>query len=323
MITRTDILAHLEYGMKKSFLKAGQDYTPLRSGWVREAPSSGAFELYGDMGAVPWPSANAGQAPGTATDSRTGAVQVGGLNAGEAIKVLGANERSIMVYNRDWDIAYGIEHNAINDDRGGADLEQWARMSAVRFEQHKDYLCFQALNAGAAATYGKTYDGQVFFYASHADPGAEYSTAQSNVNTSALTLDSFETVYIAACKYLDDRGIPVGYTPSLLLHAVDLTRTAAQITDNYEDYMVAERARNPWAGQIRRLAAPGGWLDTTAWYLVVTDLPQKPVNLQTRQGPQLVYWDDHTQGNGIRYYKWVARYEVFYGDWRLCTQGQS
>lgn len=322
MITRTDVAAHLEQGMRVGFLNGMRNYQPLRSAFVDETPSDGAFETYADMGALPWPAQVNGQAPGSATDSRTGAPQVGGLHEGGPITVLGGNERAIVVYNRGWDIPIGIYHDAINDNRVGS-LETWARNAGTQFERHKDYLAFNALNSGASTTYGNCYDGNVFFYASHSDPGAEYTTAQSNVNTSALSLDNFETVYVAACSYKDDRGQPSGIMPTLLVHSVNLQRTAAQITDNSEDYATGNRARNPYAGQITSLTAPGGWLDSTAWFLLVTTPGMRPLGLQVRQAPQLFFWDDHTQGGGIRYYKWYARYEIFYRDWRCGTQGNT
>lgn len=322
MITRTDVLAHLEASMRVGFLKAGKAYSPMRSAFCEDVTSDGAFETYADMGAVPMPALVGGQEGSQGTDGRTGAQQTGGLHEGGEITILGGNERAMIVYNQDWDIPIGIWHNAIDDNRVG-NLERWARGAGVRFQQHMDKLAFAALNSGAASTYGLCYDGQVFFSASHADPGAQYTTAQSNVNTSTLSLDNFETVYVAASKYLDDRGEPNGLTPDLLLHAVDLTRTASQITDNFDDYGTGNRARNPYAGRVSGMPAPGGYLDTTAWFLICTTVPEKPINLQIRKSPQLVSWDDHTQGMGVRYYKWVARYNIFYGDWRLATQGNT
>lgn len=322
MITRTDVLAHLEASMRVGFLKAGRSYTPLRSAFCEDVTSDGAFETYADMGAVPMPAQIGGQSGAQGTDGRTGAQQTGGLHEGGEITILGGNERSLVVYNQDWDIPIGIWHNAIDDNRVG-NLDRWARSAGVRFEQHKDKLAFAALNAGAASTYGNCYDGQVLFSASHADPGAQYTTAQSNTNALALSLDNFETVYTAAGKYLDDRGEPNGLMPNLLIHAFDLKRTAVQITDNFDAYDTANRERNPYAGDFTRLSAPGGYLDTTAWFLVAGGTPEKPVNLQLRMSPQLRTWDDETQGMGVRYYKWVARYTIFYGDWRLITQGNT
>jgi phage major head subunit gpT-like protein len=303
------------------FLKGMKEYSPLRSAFAVEPNSDGAFEVYAEMGSPPWPRLNGGQPGGTGTDARTGGAQVGGLHEGGPITVLGGNERSMTVYNQDWDIPIGVHHNAINDARIGS-LEQWARTAGARFEQHKDYLCFNALNAGAGTTYGNSYDGVTFFNASHIDPGAEYQTAQSNVNTSALSPANFNTVYIAASKFLDDRGQPVGLNHSLLIHAVDLRDEAAQITKNQEKAGTGNRDVNPNYGMIRALQAPGGWLDSTAWFIVDDSLPgTKPIGLQVRQGPMLVQWDDHA--NKIRYFQWEARYTAFYLDWRLCVQGNT
>ena len=323
MITRTDILAHLERGMRVGFLKGSKTYTNLRSAFTRETVSDGAFETYTDMGALPWPEEITGQTGAQGLDGRIDAPQVGGLMEGGTITVLGGAERALVVYNRGFDIAIGIFHDAINDNKVGS-LEGWALGAGSRFEMHKDWMAFDALDKGAASTpYGKGYDNLVMFSASHIDPSAEYQSVQSNVNTSTLSLDNFETVYVAASKYLDSRGKYSGLSPDLLIHSVDLRRLATQITDNPNAYDIANREINPYEGSISRLAAPGGWLDTTAWYLIVTNLPQKPINLQVRQAPMLFYWDEHTQGGGVRYYKWYARYEVFFGDWRLATQGQT
>jgi len=322
MISRKDIAAHLERQVRTGFLLGKKDYTPLRSAFCGSTVSDGAFETYADMGNVPWPVQNAGKQGAGGTDARTGAVKVGSINEGQAITVVGGEERAVIVYNLDWEIAVGIYHNAIDDDRAG-DLEAWARGAAVNFERHKDYQAFSALNAGDGTTYGASYDTLSFFNNSHKDIGAEYQTTQDNLYGVTLSLDNFETVKVAAAKFLDSRGQPVGFNHNLLVVPPDLERVAAQISLNREDYSIANRAMNPYAGSVRMLVAPGGWLDTTAWLLLDPNMPQKPLYLQERKGPELIIWDDETQGSGIRYFKWHARYNVFYGDWRLAVMGNS
>lgn len=324
MITRKDIAAHLERQVRTGFLLGGKGYTPLRASFAREVPSDGAFETYADMGTFPWPVQNAGKQGAGGTDGRTGAPAVGSVNSGQAITVIGGEEKSLIVYNVDWEIAVGITHNAINDDRAG-DIEGWARGAAQNFERHKDYQCFKALNDGELTTnYGAGYDGLSFFNDSHKDPGAEYQTTQDNKYAVALSFDNFKTVRIAASKFLDGRGLPVGFNHNLLLVPPDLEYEAAQIVANPEVYGTTDRNKNPYAGKLQSMIVPGGWFDTTCWVLVDTSQIQKPINLQLRQEPQLVTWDDETQGDGgIRYYKWHARYNVFYGDWRLAILGNS
>lgn len=307
--------------MRKGFLVGTKDYVPLRTAFVDEVDSDGAYEQYGDMGALPWPVQNGGQPGGTGTDPRTGAPTVGSLHEGGPITVLGGNERALIVYNQGWEIPIGIFHTAI-DDGQIASLDGWARNAGLRFQQHMDSVAFAALNAGEGSTYGYGYDGKPFFSALHVDPGAQYQTAQDNQFTLALSPDNFDSVYVAGSGFLDDRGVPTGIFHNLLIHSVSLLRAASQITDNPNVAGTGNNDTNPYSGQITRLHAPGGWLDSTAWFLVCTLPGMKPLGLQIRQQPTLVYWDDHT-GPGIRYYKWMARYSVFYRDWRMAVQGNT
>lgn len=322
MITRPAILAHLERGIRTGFLKGQKSYNSMRGVFTREVGSDGAYEDYTDFGDAPWPVANAGKTGAGGTDAETGRIKVGVMDSGRSVRVVGIDERSMKVYNVDWEIVVGLDHNAINDDRTG-DLITWATGAGQNFQKHMDYLCFSALNAGDANTYGLCYDGLTLFNNSHVDPGAEYTTAQDNVYGLTLSLDNFKTVKIAAAKFLDGRGVPFGLNHNLLIVPPDLEYEAAQITQNREAYDTANREMNPYAGNVRAMVAPGGWLDTTAWFLMDVSQVVKPINLQMRQAPQLVQWDDETQAAGIRYYKWHARYQVFYGDWRLAVMGNS
>ncbi len=323
MITRKDIAAHLEYSVKTGFLMGQKEYTPLRSAFCREVPSSGAFETYADMNVSPWPNLNSGKAGAGGTDDN-GAPIAGQINAGRQITVWGGGEVALKVNNLDYEIAIGITHNAIEDNRAG-DLETWARQAARTFQKHQDYLCFHALNNGeSTAYYGAGYDGLSFFNDSHKDPGVTYQTTQDNKYAVALSFDNFKTVKIAASKFKDGNGQPVGMNHNLLIVPTDLEYEAAQICVNRDVYGTGNRNLNPYAGTIKPLVAPGGWLDTTAWFLVDPNELVKPLYLQMRQQPALTVVDDEFSGDGAtRYYIYRARYNVFYGNWRYCIEGNS
>lgn len=324
MINRKDIAAHMEANVRTGFLIGLKEYQPLRSAFAREVPSTGAFEVYADMGTTPWPNQNAGKAGAGGTDSRTGAPEVNRINAGRQITVWGGGEVALKVNNLDYEIAIGVTHNAIDDDKAG-DLETWARQAARTFEKHKDFLCFDALNNGAATTkYGACYDGGAFFADAHIDPNAQYQTGQDNQFALSLSLDNFQTVKIAASKLLDGQGQPAGLNHNLLIVPPDLEYIAAQITLNREAYDVANRELNPYAGSVKGLTAPGGWLDTTSWFLADPNDLVKPLIVQNRQAARLAIIDDEFAGDGgVRYFIWKARYTVAYGSWRHCAQGNT
>lgn len=296
-IYREDIAQHLEYGVRTGFLKGQNTYTPMRSAIAAETTSTGKKEDYADLGTIPMP-----------------------VETADLPTVRGTHEVSITVTNKDWDITIAISHNAINDDRVG-NLDMWARQAGRNFERHMDKLCFLALNAGDGSTYGLCYDGQNLFSNSHADAGAEYTTAQDNLNGLTLTLDNYETVSVAANLFMDGRGEYVGYNHDLLIVPPALRRTGAQIVDNEWAYDTGNRERNPYNGD-RMMVIP--WLDATAWFKVASGEMVKPIIFQLRQAPDLSVWDNEMAAEGgVRYYKFFARYYIGYGDWRTAICGNS
>lgn len=324
MITRPDVAAQLENNVRVNVLKGMNAYTPRRTPFVQETSSDGAFELYADMGSVPWPGNNpsGGQTGSQGVDSRSGAEVLGGLLDGGNITLYGGNERSLLMYNNDWPVGIAISHNAINDNRVG-NLDTWARTLGTRYEQHKDYLCFDALNQGALTTsiYGVGYDGVAMFSASHVDKNADYQTAQSNTNSLALSVANFTTVHVAGTKFNDDRGQPGGFDHRLIIAATNLEYELEQVTRNREVAGTANRDRNPYEGTTRGMTAPGSYLDDSTWYVVDDSLPQRPIILQMRQEPNLEVVDWYMGAVPTRYFLWFARYAVGYGDWRLIIKG--
>lgn len=231
-------------------------------------------------------------------------------------------EKTMDVRPIDWEIITWISVNAVSDDQTG-NLLQRVQGAAVNFQKHLNNRVFTKLNGGDGGTYGLAYDGQYFFDSDHVDKGAHYTSNQSNVNTSALSFDNFNTVRVAAQKYLDDQGEYVNYVPDLLIVPPELETLAAQLTSNKERYDTANRGINPFEGKTTYIVSPQ--LDATAWYLIDTAEPTKPLIVVMREQPHLQgSWEDLTAADGGRYYfKFFGRYEVYYGDWRLATQGNT
>lgn len=231
-------------------------------------------------------------------------------------------EKSMTVKPNDWEIITYISYNAVQDDQTGT-LDNRVRGAGTNFQKHLNNRVFAALNGGDGTSYGVCYDGLNYFSASHVDKGAAYTTAQSNLNTLALSFDNFNTVNVNAQKYRDDQGEFVNFVGDLLVVGPELELLAAQICNNPDRYDTANRGANPFKGKKDYIVSPQ--LDTTAWYLIDEAEPIKPFIVAMREQPHLQEsWFDPKAADGGRYYfKFYARYEVYYGDWRLCTQGNT
>jgi phage major head subunit gpT-like protein len=232
-------------------------------------------------------------------------------------------EKLLTVKPKDWEITVGLSHNAMKDDQTGQ-LESKVRSAGENFQLHISNRAFQALNDGDATTnFGAGYDGLAFYHDSHVDKGADYSTGQDNKYALTLSLDNFETVKVAAAKYRNDQGELVGYTHNLLVVAPELERTAAQITGNPNAYDTANRETNPYAGNTRYVVS--AQFDSTAWTLVSAGLTIKPILIVMREAPNLqAAWFDPDAGDGGMYwFKFYARYNHYYGNWRLAVQGNT
>jgi phage major head subunit gpT-like protein len=107
------------------------------------------------------------------------------------------------------------------------------------------------LNSGDSSTYSLCYDGSDFFDNDHADAGASYATSQDNENALALSLDNFNTVWIAAQKFRDDQGEFTGYNYDLLVVPPDLWSVAMNVTGNMQAMDTANREDNPFSGLLK------------------------------------------------------------------------
>ena len=231
-------------------------------------------------------------------------------------------EKSIQVEPEDWELIVWISQNAINDDRTGM-LERRARAAGQNFPRHINKRVFEILNGGDGTTYGLCYDGQEFFDSDHVDDGADYQTNQDNENALTLSMDNFETVNVAAQAFVNDQGVHTGFQYDLLVVSPTLERIAAQIVSNEWSYDTANREINPYTGKVKYITTP--YYDSTAWHLIASNEEIKPVIVAMREKPTLQSaWFDPLEPDGGRYYfKFFARYEMYYGDWRTAIQGNT
>jgi phage major head subunit gpT-like protein len=230
-------------------------------------------------------------------------------------------EKSMTIKPVDWNIIVYISANAVDDDQTGT-LERKVKGAGENFQRHINQRVFQKLNAGDVAG-NVAYDGLTFFNNAHIDKGADYQTGQDNLYALALTLDNFETVHVAAQDTRDDRGQTTDYVYDLLVVPPAYERIAAQVTGNPQAFDTANRETNPYSGRVEPLT--NNQLDSTSWFLVASGEQTKPLGVAMRKSPFLQdYWFEPLAADGGRYcFKFFARYDVVYLDWRAAYMGHS
>ena len=291
---------HLLAAARSGFLTAlRQTEMPWRRVAAQFNMDAKAIDLV-DLGASPMP-----------TEAKTG------------VTVQAIIEKHKQITPTDWDITVGVSQNALNDDQTG-NLDSKFRQAGANFQKHINKQVFTVLNAGDATTYGLAYDGQQFFDSDHVDKGAAYQTNQDNEFATNLSLDNFETAWVAARQFRDDQGEFTEYDYDLLVVHPSNVRIAEQIASNREAYDTANREINPFAGGGLSYIV-SAHLDTNAWMLIASSENVKPLILGMREQSHLqASWFDSTAGDGgAWFFKFFARYAVHYGDWRLAALGQT
>lgn len=290
---------HLVVAARTGFLTTAKPAVPAYAPIAQEIPMDAKSIDLVDLGGAPMPSRNRGRP-----------------------QLQDFIEKKMKVEPLDWDITVFISHNAVQDDQTG-ELDRKVRSAGDNFQRHIAQQAFQALNDGDATTnFGAGYDGKAFFANDHVDKGAAYTTNQDNLDASSLSLANFTPIYVKAQKTRDDQGTFTQFNYDLLVVPPDLQVVAAQITrvpGGSDDTTKA----NPYAGVLRYIVAPQ--LDSTAWVLVASNENIKPIIIAMREQPNLQSaWFDPTAPDGGRYYfKFYARYNHFYGDWRTAYMGNS
>ncbi len=229
-------------------------------------------------------------------------------------------ERALTVKPRNWTIKVGLSHNAMKDDQTGSALMRKVQGAGENYNRHMNKIVFSALDAGDGTTYGTAYDGLSFFNDAHKN-GSQATF--DNLFALALSMDNFQTNLNLAKAFTDESGEPTDFNYDLIVVNQALERTAAQITGNSEDYSTANRAVNPYAGKLSYLATP--YMGSTAWVGVASNQSSKPLAIVMREEPNLqdAWFDPDGPDGGMYYFKFYARYNVAYGDYRLAFMGNS
>ena len=185
--------------------------------------------------------------------------------------------------NDDWETTIEVDRNHIEDDTLGIYGPQ-AQMAGFSAAQLPDELVFALLNDGFTRT---GYDGLAFFHEGHPVGTTEVSNTDT-VPLEASDLSAAQASYgmarTALRKRTDAEGRPLNINPTTLVvpPALEDTARALLSMERLED-----GKNNPYRNTAELVVSP--WLTSdTAWFLLDTRQPVKPLIYQERKAPVFV-----------------------------------
>lgn len=226
-----------------------------------------------------------------------------------------ANAQKLV--NRDFEDSFEVDRNKIEDDKLGI-FSPSIEMLGMQVGKLPDDLVVAALLAGTTTT---TADGQYFFDTDHpVKPSDPLSATQRNYYSSgkALTAANYELVRAEMMGLLGEDGKPLGIVPNLLVVPPALDATAKRIVMADKD---ASGATNINQGTARHLMIPDLAAYSTAWYLMDTRFPIKPLIYQERRAAEFQAYTNSRDAEVFKRKKYQygadARGAAGYGWWAL------
>ena len=181
-----------------------------------------------------------------------------------------------VIKNRDFELTVGIDRNAIEDDKislYNPSIEMLAQSAAM----HPDELVFALLASGFSA---KCYDGEAFFSDAH----KVGKKTVSNKGTAQLSLEAYIAARSGMMSLTNAKGRALNIVPDLLVVPPALEAKA-------RDILVADfinGSRNTMQGTAKPLVVPQLAGHDSAWFLLSTSRPLKPLIYQERKKAKFV-----------------------------------
>lgn len=191
------------------------------------------------------------------------------------------------IKNEPFEATVGVDRDDIEDDSIGLYypiVQSLGQSAAI----HPDELIFPLLLAGFTSL---CYDGQYFFDEDHKDGNGP---VQSNKGVAVLSVDSYGAARAEQMSLTDDQGRPLGIVGNLLAVPPQLEKSGREI-------LMAERladgSTNIYKDSAELLVVPALASNPTAWFLLDTSKPVKPLIFQERKKPEFVAMDNPTDQN--------------------------
>lgn len=281
-------------GFNTIFNKALGDYKPLYPEIATVTPSTTDTETYAWLGDIPGMREWIGE---------------------REIQNLTASEYTIK--NKSYEATIGIDRDVIEDDR----IRLWSsNISALAQNAAKnpDKLIFRLLADGFTA---KCFDGKPFFSDAHKTGGRTVS----NMSHAKLSLDAYIAARASMMSLTNSKGEPLALVPDKLVVPPALEKEA-------RDILVADfinGTKNTMQGTAKPLVAPQLAGHDSAWFLLCTTQPVKPLIYQERKKPKFVSKTNETDDNVFMSKQFLygvdARGNAGYGFWQMAygSDGKS
>lgn len=213
------------------------------------------------------------------------------------------------IKNKDFELTVGVPRNAIEDDKIGLynpSIQMLGQSAAL----HPDELVFALLASGFTE---KCYDGLPFFSDAHKVGKKNVS----NKGTAKLTLAAYIAARAAMMSLTNSKGRPLGLIPDLLVVPPALEAAA-------RDILVADfinGTKNTMQGTATPLVAPLLAGNDSAWFLLCTKRPIKPLIYQQRKKAKFVSKTDEKDDNVFFSNKYIygvdSRGNAGFGFWQM------
>jgi phage major head subunit gpT-like protein len=213
------------------------------------------------------------------------------------------------IKNKDFELTVGVPRNAIEDDKIGL-YNPSVQMLGQSAALHPDELVFALLASGFTE---KCYDGLPFFSDAH----KVGKKTVSNKGTAKLTLTAYIAARAAMMSLTNSKGRPLGLIPDLLVVPPALEAAA-------RDILVADfinGTKNTMQGTATPLVAPLLAGNDSAWFLLCTKRPIKPLIYQQRKKAKFVSKTDEKDDNVFFSNKYIygvdSRGNAGFGFWQM------
>lgn len=214
------------------------------------------------------------------------------------------------IKNKDFELTVGVDRNAIEDDKIGL-YKPSIQMLGESAAMHPDELVYALLASGFTA---KCYDGKAFFATDH----AVGKNAVSNKITDKLSLEAYITARAMMRNYKNSKGRSLALVPNLLVVPPALEGKAREI-------LVAEfinGTKNTMQGTADLHVEPRLTSDT-AWFLLDTSRPIKPLIYQQRKKAKFVSKTAETDDNVFMSKQFIygadSRGNAGFGFWQMAV----